>query len=416
MISRLFNTSLRLGALGLKLILTLYMGKYLGLSEMGTYGLAAAYVAILIPLLGIRLDYVVSREIVGMSGTQLAGRLRDQAVFYGLNYLLLIVLGGIALLANIEHVNPRFLSFTLALAILESFAAITGGSFVFLSRPILANILFFTRSALWVIPVIALGYFIPEYRTADTIFAFWLGGICLSLLITACIWRKLPWLEVFKVPVQWGFIRDSLKKTAPIWLGAVSAAIAINVDRFVVEYFLGREYVGINSFYGSFVVAMFALLNSGIFAFGTPHLISTYKDGKLDEFRAIARKMTIQASVSGAFIAGAVAFAVPQLGLLMDRPEFAQYAPVLYLMLFAAWLRFTAEALYLVMYARHQDKQIWIGNFVLIVPALLFNIVFVPWLGFIGIGYSAVLTVIILCLWRTYCICHPQYSQTKETE
>ncbi len=414
MLPRLFNTSLRLGALGLKLILTLYMGKYLGLTEMGTYGLAAAYVAILIPLLGIRLDYVVSREIVGMTGAQLAGRMRDQGVFYGLNYLFLILLGVAALFANIDHVNPRFMGFTLALAILESIAAVSAGNLVSQHRPILANFLFFTRSAFWVIPVIALGYFMPEYRTADTIFAFWLGGISLSLIITCFVWRKLPWSEAMRAPIDWQFIRDSLRRTIPIWLGAVSAAMAANVDRFVVEHYLGRDYVGINSFYGSFVVAMSALLNSGIFAFGTPRLIAMHKEGKTEEFRLFARKMMIQAGISGALLAGAIGVAVPYMGHFMDRPEFAEHAPVLWLMLGAAWLRYTAEALYLVMYARHQDKQIWIGNFVLIIPALLLNLIFVPWVGFIGIGYSVVLTAVILCLWRAYCIRHPHYSEVKE--
>lgn len=414
MLPRLFNISLRLGALGLKLILTLYMGKYLGLSEMGTYGLAAAYVAILIPLLGMRLDYVVSRDIVGMDGVKLAQRMRDQGVFYAINYLFLILLGVAALFANIEHVNPRFLGYTLALSILESIAAVSAGNLVSLHRPILANFLFFTRSAAWVIPVIALGFFMPEYRTADTIFAFWVGGISLSLVITAFVWRTLPWGEAMRTPVEWAFIRESLKKTIPIWLGAVCGAMSVNIDRFVVEHYLGRDYVGINSFYGSFVVAMSALLNSGIFAFGTPRLIAMHKEGKTVEFAQFARTMMIQSSLSGAAIAGCIAVAVPQLGHLMDRPEFAQYASVLWLMLFAAWLRYTAEALYLVMYARHQDRQIWVGNFVLIIAAVLGNLIMVPWLGFIGIGYSAVLTAVILCLWRTYCICHPHYSEVKD--
>ena len=45
---RAANTLIRLGSLAAKLLFTLYMGRYLGLAEMGTYGLISAYVAIMV--------------------------------------------------------------------------------------------------------------------------------------------------------------------------------------------------------------------------------------------------------------------------------------------------------------------------------------------------------------------------------
>jgi len=399
---QLLNAGLRLASLCSKLLLTLYMGRYLGLTEMGTYGLVAAYVAIAIPLLGMRLDYVVSRDIIGLEPLPLTHRMRDQLVFYGINYALFAVAVAIYLLCFGGSANLGIGLFVLVLAITESLGAFTSGNLVSLKRPILSTILFFIRSALWVFPVMAVGFFMPEFRTANFIFACWLVGVLISLGLTAYVWRLLPWAKAMAQPVDWAWVRRSVTVSFPIWLGAVGAAAAGNLDRFVVEHFLGRDFVGIASFYASFVGAMIGLLQNGVMSFGYPKLVAHFKNGEQAAFKAEAWRMTWQAGLSVGIMSVAVALLVPYLGNQFGRPEFAQYAATLWLMLFGVWLKSLAESLYYVLYARHQDRPIWIGNIVLLGVSLATNIVFVPAFGFIGIGYSALCSAIFIALWRLY--------------
>jgi hypothetical protein len=61
---------LRLLSLVDKLALSLYMGKYFALSELGVYGLAFGAVMLAIVLFGFRVDYIVAREILGMPDNQ----------------------------------------------------------------------------------------------------------------------------------------------------------------------------------------------------------------------------------------------------------------------------------------------------------------------------------------------------------
>jgi O-antigen/teichoic acid export membrane protein len=114
--------------------------------------------------------------------------------------------------------------------------------------------------------------------------------------------------------------------------------------------------------------------------------------------------MTMQAAVSAAVISVCIAFAIPYLGHLFDRPEFVQNAPTLWLMLLAIWLKSVTESLYFAMYARHQDTPIWLGNIVLLIVAFLSSYWLIPPFGFIGIGYSAVIASIFLCIWRLFAI------------
>lgn len=404
MLLRLFNMGLRMGSLGLKLVLTLYMGKYLGLTDLGTYGLVSAYVAILIPFAGMRLDYVVSRDIVDTDPEHLVHKLRDQFAFYGLNYVIMTVLALALMLLPIDGVNHKFIAITLGLSILESFAAVTNGNIVSLRRPILANALFFTRSSSWVIPVIALGLYDESFRNADTIFALWFVGIVLSLLATAYYWREFPWSKTLSVPIDWTWIKKSIRVTFLIWVGTVCAAGALYVDRFVVELYLDRDHVGIISFYGSFVTAIFALLNSGIFAFTYPILIGLHKKNATDQFRLETRKATIHAIYSALGLSLVIGVTIPLIGRFFDRPEFADNAMVLWMMLVGVCIRGTSEIFYYVMYARGQDKEIWISSLFALIAASGFNLVLVPIWGFTGVGISAIAASIVLSIFRYMCV------------
>ncbi len=401
-IRQLFNAGLRLSSLVAKLLLTLYMGRYLGLSEMGTYGLVAAYVAIAIPLLGLRLDYVVAREIVDVQDLPLTVKMRDQAVFYGLNYLLFAALALGATLLWPDVVGGKVVLFAVILAVSESTSAVTSGNLIALKQPILSTALFFVRSALWVFPVIGLGLFYPELRTANFVLGCWLAGVLFSLVVMVIIWWHLPWQAAFATPVSWTWVRASVKTCLPIWLGAVGAAASSNLDRFVVEYYLGRDFVGIASFYGSFLVAMIALLQNGVIAFSYPRLVSSHKQSDREGFRQESYKMLVQCAISSAIMALVIGVVVPWLGHAFGRPEFADHAPVLWLMLLGVWIKSLAEGLYYVLYARHQDRAIWLGNLLLLPIALVTSVVGVGLSGFAGIGYSAVACAIFIALWRLY--------------
>jgi O-antigen/teichoic acid export membrane protein len=102
------------------------------------------------------------------------------------------------------------------------------------------------------------------------------------------------------------------------------------------------------------------------------------------------------------------------LGRSFHRPQFVDNAPVLWLMMAGMWIRCNAETLYQVLFARHQDRAIWLGNMLFLVPALVCNTVLVPLVGFIGIGYSAIISSVFLLLWRGFHVRKPCISDPKQ--
>ncbi|MDD5587327.1 MAG: hypothetical protein PHY92_10320, partial [Alphaproteobacteria bacterium] len=131
-------------------------------------------------------------------------------------------------------------------------------------------------------------------------------------------------------------------------------------------------------------------------------LILFHRDGKKDHFRKEAIRTAAQIALGAAVIALGLGFAVPMLARYLDHPVYVDYAYVLWLMLAGTWLRANADTFYLVLFARHQDRAIWLGNLMFLIPAVGCNALFVPFAGLAGIGYGAIAAAAFLLLWRIW--------------
>src|SRR5690349_5620175 len=77
---------LRLASLAGKFGLSLYIVRYLSLDDLGLYGLVFSASMIAVVLYGGRIDHDLARKIVDMPADETRALLRDQTVFFLLNY------------------------------------------------------------------------------------------------------------------------------------------------------------------------------------------------------------------------------------------------------------------------------------------------------------------------------------------
>lgn len=410
-LKQFFNVVLRLVSLIAKLGLTLYMGRYLGLEDMGIYGLVFGAVMILSGALGLRLDYVVSRDIVGTTPENTLVTMRDQTVFLLFNYLLLALVMLAVIMSNLTGVDGKILLTIIMLSIVENLASAAQINMTSLDQPVLANFLFFIRSASWVFPVVILGMLSPSYRNVDFIFKCWMLGVVASVALNLWCWRNLPWTALKHHPIHWNWIKEGVKKSFLIWLGTMGLAAGMYVDRFIVMKFLGLDEVGIATFYFSFTFALLTLLHSGVMAFFYPRLIKLYRKNNEAGFRKEMRQTGLQTAISAAVIAAGIGIGVPLIGHFFNRPELVREAKTLWLMLAGTWIRANAETLYYVLFARNQDKAIWLGNLLFLIPAFGCNVLLIPVFGLEGIGYGTIIAALFLLLWRAWYVFGPKQAQ-----
>ena len=350
--------------------------------------------------LGIRFDFVVSRELVGASPAIALAKMRDQAAFYVLNYLVLAVIMAILVVTNVTGVNRDILVAIFALSVLEN-----------LANAKLPQHQFDGASAHRQYAVLhtlgALGF--PGRRPRPLEPA--IPHLEYRLLMLGR--RRIPQpprhplgmaqyavAKVAKIPINWGWVREGVSRCFFIWLGSMGTSMGFYVDRFVVADKLGLDLAGVATFYSSFTMTLFTLVYSGVLSFAYPRLIALYNKKDHKGFWREARNTAWHVSLFAGVFAIGLGFAIPILGHLLHRPALVNAAPTLWLMLFGMWRRENAETLYFILFARHQDRAIWLGDLLYLIPAFGCNAVFVPMFGFNGIGCSAIVSAVFILCWR----------------
>ena len=205
-----------------------------------------------------------------------------------------------------------------------------------------------------------------------------------------------------QTPIDWHWVKKGVAGCFFIWLGALGSTAGFYVDRFVVAQTLNLDMAGVVTFYSSFNVALITLVQSGVLAFAYPRLIMFHRENDQDGFWHEVRKSAWHVALFAGIVAIAVGICVPLLGRFFHRPILADEAPTLWLMLLGTWMKSNAFTLYYILFARHQDRAIWLGDLLYLIPSFCLNIMLVPIVGFIGIGYSAVITNLFLLVWRMW--------------
>lgn len=398
--AQLLNALLRVLPMAAKLLLTLYMGRYFSLAEMGVYGLAFGAVTILLAVQGQGLGYLVAREIVGVPPDVALGKMRDQAVLLVGNYVVLGLAAALLVSLGVLPIAPGIVGLIVVLTVLEGLATTMYSNANSLNQQLAANLFFAMRNAGAVFPPVILGLLSPQWRSADLALISWAIGSALSIAANLWFWRDMPWRDVLRAPIDWRWLLRGVATCLPIWFGSMGFVASLMIDRFVVEHFLTLDDVGVLTFYYSFVNALMNLMQSGVFSFSLPRLIAFHRDDDSDAFWGESNRATRQAALLAGGAALILAAAVPLLGVVVGRAALANNAPTLWLMLFGVWMRLIAEALNNILYARHQDRAVWQGNLLSLVPAIGVNALLVPLIGLPGVGVASCLAAIFLLVWR----------------
>ena len=396
----ILNIAMRIISLMAKLGLAFYMGSYCSLSDLGMYGLVFAEVMMIGTIMGIHIDYMVSRDLINKPSLTQAHYIRDVGVFYGLNFLLLALFMASGIALHLFRYDIKMVFFIYTIGVLETIANTFYTNMNAMNQQITANLLFFLRSGLWAIIVMAGGIYYPLFRTIDAILTGWICGLVLCLIGTAWSWKHFPWSTVRKTPVNWQWILKNIKKSVFIWIGGLGLIGGGYIDRFITDHYLGRDMVGIITFYSSFTVGVLTLLQSGIFAFASPRMVAFYRSGQTGRFWNEVRHAAWQALVLCLLVSIVISVLMPFFGSLLNRPEFSTNTFTLWLMLIAVTIRSLAEVLFCILFARGQDNAVWKGDLLFIVPVIAGNMVMLPRIGLPAIGYTAILSALILTVWR----------------
>ncbi len=386
--------NLRVLTLASRFFLSLLMARLLPASELGGYGLLTAVLAFALFIVGLEFYSYTLRRLAIVSDAQKVSIIADQIVLAAVMLSLAAVFG--LLVAWLGLFPADLVPWLLIILITEHFSVEGTRILIILSRPVRAYIGLFLRGGLWVFIVFFIMLAEPSARRLETVLMWWAIGGVLCTVLTAASLTHLPWHTVRRYRPDWHSIWGGLRVARPFMITAFSALTLSYFDRFMIEAYLGRELLGVYTFYSLLVI--------GILSFGTsishqflPKVIASYEEGAA-EFRGVVRVYALALGAVGGGVVLICALAIWPALILLELNEFSSGLPAFYIMLAAALIRIMADVPSYALYAAHKDKVLLWCNLAAAAIAIVMNVLLVSRLGLVGAACASLVASFVLLL------------------
>ncbi len=421
---------LNMGMRGLGLVgrfgLSLYLAKYLSLSDVGLFGLITGITSMLPAMIGWGLNYFLNREIVEKPRVFSGKMVRDRLVVTLLSLAVVLVPATPVVLAWHALPNPAWVVIVLCIIVFECLAVDMHFALISVGLPLAANMLLFIRSAAWIFPVAVLGVLVPEFRTLGPVLASWLVGLLANFAALFWVLRAWPLKTIMATEIDRTWLRKTLRNGWLIYLTDVSICGTALLDRYVVDHFLGLRLTGIYTLYWSVANGIYVLVGAGVTQIVFPKLVAADNKGDRQEAQRLIRQTLFRIISAGGALSIIAALSFPPVLELIGRKEITVYAPVFWVMLAGICIRLTADTVAMDLVSRHLDRQWAIINILGVALAFTFSTAGIKAMGLMGAALAGIATYSLLGFIRLWTLktvkpraretrTEPAYSPPMET-
>ena len=235
--------AMRASIMGSKFALAIFIARYLDLSSLGLYGLAAGAIAVVPAVVNIGVNHLVMRDAVTASAAELTNSLRHYWGFVTSVYVVLLTLA--VLLTMVFETSALWI-----LLIAVMFVEHIGNDIFYLfsntQHHLSANANAFLRGGAWILVYVPLAILEPNLRTLSHLFGSWLAGGMLSLVLFVCMSWSWPWrAAAFSLPFKLSVVTATIRKSFLFYVSDLSFIASQYIDRYLVTLFLGIKIAGV---------------------------------------------------------------------------------------------------------------------------------------------------------------------------
>jgi len=385
---------MRIGMLAAKLILSIFIARYLGLKDLGIYGLIVGVSSTVQAVTRGGVFTLLARDAVVQSLPELMRNLRHYGIGVSTLYVLFIPVAlaiGIYFDATLAAVLALAVFFTEHFS-LDSFNLINN-----LQYPKIANFVYSLQSAIWIYLFVVLAFIYPSLRSIEAVLIFWTGGGVVALAIVAWLSRNWPWKEAFAGKLDWRWYPQKIRRAFKLYLIEVLGILNYYMDRYIVTIFLSLEMAGIYIFFSQIVTATLNLINSGVLAVYRPRLIKAYDSADIAAFNKIFKSCLVRSTLTGIFLAFFAAAASSVIVKLTGNEALSEHISLLWILLVAMLFVLVEVTAQTGLFAMHKDHD----NFIITITSLFLTItvgsIAITAFGVYGIVFNIML-VSIICL------------------
>lgn len=372
-----------------KFALSLYIVRYVGLADLGFYGLLSGAATAMPAIVGFGLTPWIVRHLVHLPRSQAIGGVLTRL---SLSLLIQVIVQPIVWAADFalgEPIPLRWAPLIAAILVLECLAGELGQMLTARRHIRLAETLLFIRTGLWPLPVMMFGLMMPATRTIEFLMMCWIAGLVLTWLIVIANallhqrWRHLQW--------HWRWLADGARESVPLYIHDINLALGLYLDRFIISLILGLELTGVYTFFWSVGNMVHSLTIYGMLTPQIANLVDAGRRGGA-EFPRIVRRLRLEtvmwASVLAAGATAVILVALPYL----NRPLLGDHLDVFLIIMVATFLRIASDGYGNVLYALRRDDAIAVTSTAGTATSGVLNLILVPLASVRGAAVAFVLT------------------------
>ncbi len=381
---------MRAATAGAKFLLAIYTARYLGLSDLGIYGLLIAGTTIVPAVAGLGMTDWIVRKIVDLPSSEALPLI---ACRLSLTLSIHLIVQPLAFATDLllgEPIPARLAMLAGIILLLENLGSETSDLLVARRRLLLSNSLTFLRTGFWPLLVITVWHVDPQLRTLDSLLLGWLAALGLNLIVL---------LSLLIQNGRWRFMRPhptllivQLRSSWRLYIKDVSATLGIFVDRFLISMFLGLELAGVYTLFWSIGNVVHSLVIVGMLQSQIAPLLAAGRKSDKTEFRVVGRRLWTETAAWTIVLALGTAIAMPLLVPLLGRPLLQANFTVFWMILAATLLRIAADGYGFALLALSRDRAIAVIAGCGALASAAMNAVLTPTAGLWGaaISYAAV--------------------------
>jgi len=374
----LVSGAIHAGGLGVRLAFMFALLYLSGPALLGQYGLLASIEVVAIYLAGLEFHAFTTRRYARRPGAlRLRIALASHARLLCFSVPAAMLGAGVATWLFGLGLTPLALFGFLVIVATGSVAQEMLRFIVMTQRPVAAAILGFIRTALWQ-PVALL--FVATEQPLEALALTWMAAAVVSLLWGGWMLRG----AIFsRIRPGSRYLGRGLKAARNYYAMASASVLQSNLERFVLQLFLGPEAVGIFTFFQNLANALPALIQSSVLNVWLAQLLNQFGQGLQGRFALVAQVQR-KVLVTCAILSMGVVVGVTGIALVLSRDTYLYNLWILPALLLAQSLIMWSQPLYLGLFGAHRDRIIMIQSLSVLAATLALCVLCVAQLGITG--------------------------------
>jgi O-antigen/teichoic acid export membrane protein len=194
---------------------------------------------------------------------------------------------------------------------------------------------------------------------------------------------------------DWNWIKNGLLVSMPLFIGTLALRGIPLSERYLLQYFWGKETVGVYTFYDSLTNAVLLFVDISSISLMYPKIIAAYhQDG--DKYRRLMQQFTwnviflasLASLLAGLLIYPVIAF--------VQRPIYAAHLPVYWILLVSTIAATVGYIPHCALYAKGFDRAIIASTISAFSIAIILDLLLIPRLGMMGAAIATTVAMTVM--------------------